>query len=151
MKIAASFALPALASAILFASPALALFGGNYTLTYYDGRHHKQGGSVCLSFTQTSNVFFFRDSGTWNSPDFDGWGGNFIVDGKYLRFYGTYPDSTGGYGVTNFYYRLDTGRGGFDQWTFSPAPIQALGDGLITLVSGCTRGRSQIRTPAPAN
>ena len=75
----------------------------------------------------------FPDSGTWTSTTFDDWGGTFIVDGKDLRFYGTY---LGGGRATNFHIKINDGilgaKGGFDEWVVGdpPSPTE---DGEFTL------------------
>jgi len=136
--------------AVFFSSASFAKFRpGDYTLTFYAGRKHAKSGSVCIQFVKT-HATEFRNSGTWSSPDMEDWGGNYTVDGEYVRFYGTYPDNTGGYGVTNFYYHLGTGDvSGYDEWTFSSPPIQPLGEGIITLDHGCTPGRRHGRASIP--
>jgi hypothetical protein len=137
---AALLSLPfAAAAATAFASG----FSGTYTISYLSGPSHTLTAQQCLTFTQTSNVLGFPNSGTWNSSTFSGWGGNFIVDGTDMRFYGTFG---GGTGVTNHYASLKNGvlnGKGFDDWAVSAPPITASNDGKIKFKLGCSLARSE--------
>jgi len=133
---------------VVAAAPAFA-FSGTYSVTFYNGPSHSVGSTQCIDFTSTGGVLGFTDSGTWDSSTFSGWGGNYVVDGKELRWYGTYDS---GADVTNFYnkYKRKTGpgAGGFDEWTVSAPPITAVGDGITTMTSGCT---ASVHRPQSAN
>jgi hypothetical protein len=82
----------------LLASPvsASALFSGTYAFLFDSGPSHSVGFVGCFTFTQTSNVQGFPNSGTWTAG-FDGPTGTgmFVVDGHDLRVFGTLPDSAG--------------------------------------------------------
>ncbi len=135
------FSAVAAAPLLLSAVPASAgKFHGQYMLTYFGGPTHVETAQQCLDFTNTGNVLGFADSGTWDSPTFSGWGGNFVMDHGTLRFYGTFNS---GASVTNHYATKDKGMktmsGGFDDWAASAPPIEPVNDGTISLVKGCTK------------
>ena len=133
---------------VAVASPASASFSGTYSVTFFGGPTHVEGSTQCLTFTQTSDVLGFPDSGTWDSSTFGDWGGSYIVDGKDLRIFGTYA---GGTGVTNLHIKIKSGsprgKGGFDEWDVGdpPTPVD---DGIFTLTAGCARGPSGGRVPS---
>ncbi|HLY06334.1 MAG TPA: hypothetical protein VKR31_11360 [Rhizomicrobium sp.] len=135
MNLFASAALGALA--LISAAPALAGFSGEYTMVFYSGPTHEKTGTECVTFTNTGNILGFPDSGTWTSSTLSGWGGNFVVDGKTLRWYGTLQEATA---ATNAYNKIKNdvpGMGGFDEWNVSNSPITAVNDGTQRLRPGC--------------
>jgi hypothetical protein len=108
---------------------------GAYTLTYLSGPSHTASATQCVVFTNNSGIVGFKNSGTWVASTFAGFGGNFVVDGKDLRFYGTY---SGGAGVVA-HHAAKSGsgyKGGFDD--FAVSGPTANNDGNITLTKGCT-------------
>jgi hypothetical protein len=125
------------AVAQISALPASAGFSGDYTIIFYSGPAHHKTGKECVTFTNTGNIVGFPDSGTWTSSTLSGWGGNFVVDGKILRWYGTFQEATA---ATSTYNRIENdipGRGGFDEWNVSTPPITAVNDGTTSLRPGC--------------
>jgi hypothetical protein len=139
---------------ILASAPATALFSGTYTVTFYIGPSHTQENSQCVTFTNTGGIAGFPDSGTFDSSTYADWGGNFVVDGKDLRWYGIFDDGSGEWkGVTDAHNRIKSGvpaiRGGFDEWDVSPPPINAESDGITKLIAGCGaptgHGQSPVR------
>jgi hypothetical protein len=108
---------------------------GDYTVTYLSGPTHTATATQCLVFTNTSGILGFTNSGTWVASTFSGFGGNFVVDGKDLRFYGTFG---GGAGVVAHHAtKAGSGyKGGFDD--FAVSGPTASNDGNITLKPGCT-------------
>ncbi|HLY06333.1 MAG TPA: hypothetical protein VKR31_11355 [Rhizomicrobium sp.] len=134
----AAFASAALgAAALISAAPASAGFSGEYTIVVFSGPTHEKTASYCLTFTNTGNIQDFPDSGTWQAQGDPYWGGNFVVDGNVLRWYGTTSNATE---VMNFYNTIKDdvpGRGGFDDWFVSAPPITAIDDGTQRLRPGC--------------
>jgi hypothetical protein len=125
------------ASTLVSAATAVAGLNGDYTLIFYSGPSHQKSASYCITFTNTGTIDSFPDSGTWEQSGDSGWGGNFVVDGNVLRWYGTYSNGTG---ATNFYNKIKNdipGKGGFDEWNVSAPPITAVVDGITRLKAGC--------------
>jgi hypothetical protein len=155
LKISTLLKLSALAlPALLAAAPAAASFSGTYTVTFYIGPSHTKMNSQCVTFTNTGNVAGFPDSGTFASSTFADWGGNFVVDGRDLRWYSTFDDGSGRWkGVVNAHSRIKNDvpatRGGFDEWDDSEPPINPESDGITKLVAGCGapihHGKSPVR------
>jgi hypothetical protein len=147
-----------LAKAALLASAALTLVAiaapasaagfrpGKYTVTFFSGPSHTDTGSQCLQFKHTGAVVGFANSGTWTSPTFAGWGGNYVTDTGFLRVYGTFNS---GAGVTNLYFRLALGSGGFDDWVSSAPPITASNDGEVTITAGCANALTISHSASP--
>jgi hypothetical protein len=127
-------------SCVVAASQAQArVFHGNYTVSYFAGPTHNETGSICLVFTPTGNIAGFADSGTWRSPDVPGMGGNYILDGTTLRFYGTYNN---GLDTINHYATVTdkSGQGGYDRWFSGIAPLTPIDDGTLVIGKGCAGG-----------
>jgi hypothetical protein len=137
MRRFASAAFGAVAVAMGSAMPVSAGLSGDYTLAFYSFPTHEKTATQCVTFTNTGGILGFPDSGTWDSSTVADWGGNFVVDGKMLRWYGT---AEGGAEVTNFYNKIKNdvpGKGGFDDWYPSAPPITANNDGITTMRPGC--------------
>jgi hypothetical protein len=85
---AARYLLTAAAAAVL-ATPAFSQgLGGNWRITFYLEPGHSLGSTQCLSFTRTGTIVGEPQSGTWFSPTFAGWRGQWIKEGDHFRFYG---------------------------------------------------------------
>ena len=122
-------------AACLLAAPAWAhhFVAGQYTLLLFNGPEQVQTQRLCIQFDRTGKVLF-RNSGTWaGSAGAVGWQGNYTFSSKYLRGYGTFPRKDGKTGVFNFFFDVDTGFGGFDQWGGNLKPIA---DGRLALEFG---------------
>jgi hypothetical protein len=115
------------------------VFHGNYTVSYFAGPTHSETGSLCAVFTATGTIDGFVNSGTWRSPTVSGMGGNYVLDGTILRFYGTYNN---GLDTLNHYATVTDkgGQGGYDQWFSGIAPLTPIHDGTIVIVKGCAGG-----------
>ena len=78
--------------ALATATPALAALdvSGTWNITFQLDPTLGVGATQCLSFTKTGGVLGLPSSGTWTSPSFSGWGGQYVVSkGNRLRFIGT--------------------------------------------------------------
>ncbi len=119
-------------AACLLTSPAWAnrFIPGSYTLLLFNGPGQVQNQKLCFQFEKTGKVLF-RNSGTWTGSP--GWQGNYAFSSKYLRGYGTFPQKNGKIGVFNFFFDVDTGFGGYDQWDANLNPIA---DGRLALEIG---------------
>jgi hypothetical protein len=139
MKLIARVILGATTLALIAATPAVAGFSGNWTLEVYSGQTHSHNVNLCMVFTNTGNIDGFPDSGTWAQYESPTFGGNFIVDGNTLRWYGT---AYAGAEAVNFYNHIENGvpgGGGFDDWYVSSPPITPLNDGVTRLKAGFHR------------
>lgn len=122
-----------------------AAFHGQYTLTFFDNAAHSQAASQCIKFVHTGTVQDFPNSGTWSSPTYSDWGGNFLIDHGNLRFYGTYSSGTA---ITNFSGQFKNGGIiglGYDEWYPTVQPITPNTDGVFTLVPGCSSAAAAVR------
>jgi len=124
--------------ALATAAPAQAKFDGPYTLTFFKGPDHQQAASYCISFAFTGDIQGFPHSGTFTASGYSHpWAGYYIVDGKDLRWFGV----AGRRYITNFHNPIKDGipgGGGFDEWQNHRGVVTAVGDGITTLVAGCT-------------
>ena len=108
---------------------------GSYSLSYLSGPSHTLTATQCLVFTAGS-IGGFPHSGTWVATTFAGFAGNWIQDGKDLRFYGTFG---GGGGVIAHHVNVTKKtpyKGGFDDFPPSAPPTYS-NDGQVTLTPGC--------------
>lgn len=141
----AGLSLGAVMLPLISALPSAAGLSGDYTVTFYDGPSHQKTNSLCITFTNTGDILGFPDSGTWAVSNDSGIGGNFVVDGKRLRWYGT---GENGSEVLNFYNTIRNdvpGRGGFDDWQEGAPPITPFGDGTTKMSAGCGNRSGQSR------
>jgi hypothetical protein len=51
--------------------------------------NHSVGATQCIVFTRTGAVLGESKSGTWTSPTFAGWMGQWIQEGDHVRWYGS--------------------------------------------------------------
>ena len=105
---------------------------GQFTVHYFSGPTHAESNSVCVIFTQTGDIAGFPDSGTWKVKQFGG--GNFVVDGNTIRFYGTYGKDTK---VINHQVDATTMTGSYDAWNRSAIPVTPVDDGTLQVQAGC--------------
>ena len=133
---------------LLSAAPAGANFSGSYTAKFYLGPSHTYSNSECITFTNDGSILGFPDSGTWSSSTYvNGWGGNFVVDGNDLRWYGTYDNNSG---TTSAHGKLKNGipgKGGLDDFIPSTPPITPNGSGIYKMTAGCTAPIHRTETP----
>ncbi len=90
-----------------------------------------QSNSYCLTFTNTSGVSGYRNSGTWSTP-FTDFSGYFIVSQGKLHFYGNWgiPEN-----FISAESKLGTGAG---FWTVFTYPLVSPGNaGTFTMTPGC--------------
>jgi hypothetical protein len=112
---------------------------GPYTISYLSGPSHTLSATQCLVFTNTGGIIGFPNSGTWVATTFSGFGGNFVVDGSDIRFYGTFGGGTGIIAHHGKGGKLI--KGGFDDFTGTSGGATAANDGAITMTKGCDDAR----------
>jgi hypothetical protein len=120
-------------STALAAEPQLA---GSWKLTFYLEPGHTLGASQCLVFTKQGNQVGEPNSGTWTSPTFPGWTGEWFQDkGDHFQFYGF----TSGGLATSAYGALvsnNIAAGEFNH--FTPGVTSSAGAILLNRVHSCT-------------
>jgi hypothetical protein len=120
------------ALALLAAPSSAKVLRGQFTVHYFSGPTHAEANSACVIFTQTGGIDGFPDSGTWKVKQFGG--GNFVVDGNVIRFYGTYDKDAK---VINHQVDATTMTGSYDAWNRSAIPVTPVGDGTLQVQAGC--------------
>jgi len=130
-----------LAMAIAIGTDPASAFSGSYSVAIYDGPGHGYEGTVCVTFTQTGNIYGFSDSGTWTTNTLFG-PGVYVHDGKQLRWYGVYGIPTAYIGWTFFNKTTKTGSvlpGGYEGWKFdsSTGAITTYYNGTTKVTPGC--------------
>jgi hypothetical protein len=79
-----SFFLPAVAEAMQ--EPTLE---GSWSITFYLEPDHSAGATQCVIFTTTRTQPSGEErSGTWMSPSFPGWHGEWLQDGDHVQWFG---------------------------------------------------------------
>ena len=127
-------ALIALTLSLPPAIPAMAGFSGDYTIYFHEGPTHERAGSYCMTFTNTANIDGFPDSGTWTAPDNST--GNFVVDGKMLRWYGYQANGDPFISGYNTIRNDVPGKGGYELWLPDRPPTPD-GDGTTNMKARC--------------
>ena len=141
--------LGAVALPLLAAAPAVGNFSGTYTAKFYLGPSNVYTNSECITFTSTGSIAGFPDSGTWDSSTYtNGWGGNFVVDGRDLRWYGTYNSNAGTTSAHNKIKNgVPAGKGGIDDFIPTVPPVTANDSGILKMVAGCSAPVRHTKTP----
>jgi hypothetical protein len=134
----------ALPVAALSTAVAAKTLKGAYTVSYLSGPSHTLTGTQCLVFTPTGGIVGFPNSGTWVATTFSGFGGNFVVDGSDVRFYGTFGGGTGI--IAHHGKGGKVIAGGFDDFSGTSGGATAANDGNMTLVKGCDGARVPPRS-----
>jgi hypothetical protein len=64
--------------------------GGSWSITFYLEPEHTQGGTQCVVFktTRVEPSGGEERSGTWTSPSFPGWHGEWQQDGDHVQWFG---------------------------------------------------------------
>jgi hypothetical protein len=72
-------------------APAMAVpdFTGSWKFSFYLGSNRIATTTQCVVFKATNNVLGQPKSGTWTSPTFPGWKGQWIQEGALIHWYGT--------------------------------------------------------------
>ena len=60
-----------------------------WSVQFYLEPNHTVGSTQCIVFTKTGTVLGEPKSGTWFSPSFAGWQGQWIQEGDHVRWYGS--------------------------------------------------------------
>jgi hypothetical protein len=60
-----------------------------WQVQFYLEPNHAPGSTQCIVFTKTGGVLGELKSGTWFSPSFAGWQGQWIQEGDHVRWYGS--------------------------------------------------------------
>jgi len=66
-----------------------------WSVTFFLEPNHAPGSTQCIVFRKTGGVGLEPNSGTWFSPSFAGWHGQWIQEGDHVRWYGSTSGSLG--------------------------------------------------------
>jgi hypothetical protein len=130
---------PTLGSTPALAASSPAVYG-SYNVTFYLEPSRATGATQCIIFTPT-NIFGtglgVTTSGTWTSPTFAGWSGQYIQEGDHIRWYGF---TTGGLATSETGNALNSVLiGGQDFNHFVRGATSSLGNWSATKVGSCPR------------
>ena len=91
MKIGWKTGLLLLGGIVFGTAPAMAVpdFTGSWKFSFYLGPNRTPGATQCVVFKATNNVLGQPKSGTWTSPTFSSWKGQWIQEGALIHWYGT--------------------------------------------------------------
>lgn len=139
---------------IIFGSaPAMAApdLNGTWKLTFYSEPNHTTGATQCLVFTKTGTVAGESNSGTWTSPSFSGWKGQWIQEGDHVRFFG-FSGTVATSAHSALMASSTSMSGEFDHFR-SPGTVSSSGAWSATKVNSCSQSTSTQtnRTGDPAN
>jgi hypothetical protein len=149
----AALALAALSPA-LGATPALAVspvVSGSYNVTFYPEPYRLTAATQCVVFTPGNLPLPFAPGvgvttyGTWTSPTFAGWSGQYFQEGDHIRWYGF---TTGGLATSETGNTLDATAtnnvtavliGGQDFNHFLRGATSSIGNWSAVKVASCPR------------
>ena len=60
-----------------------------WSVQFFQEPNHAAGSTQCIVFRKTGTVLGEPKSGTWFSPSFAGWQGQWIQEGDHVRWYGS--------------------------------------------------------------
>jgi hypothetical protein len=60
-----------------------------WSVQFFQEPNHVPGATQCIVFRKTGTVLGEPKSGTWFSPSFAGWQGQWIQEGDHVRWYGS--------------------------------------------------------------
>lgn len=124
---------------------------GNWRVTFYLEPLRAVGASQCIVFTLVpGTVAGSPTSGTWTSPTFPGWSGQWIQQGDHVRWFGV----TGGLVTTesgNMVNRNIFTGVSFNHFTASTATTSSAGSWVGVRAVSCTSGSSDIGTDPAGN
>jgi hypothetical protein len=87
-------ALPLALAALAAPASAIIPLNASWVVTYYLDPAGTSGGSQCINFRKKSDANGVV-SGTWESPTFPGWTGEWVQKGQHYSFYGKYASAQG--------------------------------------------------------
>jgi hypothetical protein len=133
---------------LLSAVPAMALpdLSGSWKFTFYLEPNHTTGATQCLVFTPTGRILSEAKSGTWTSPTFSGWKGQWIQEGDRVRIVGF---TSGGLATSEnngLLISANSMSGEFDHF-FSSTGYSSSGAWYATKVSSCTGQSATMASP----
>jgi hypothetical protein len=78
------------------AAPAAAIIplNASWMVTYYIDPSGSSGGTQCINFRKKSDAGGVV-TGTWDSPTFPGWSGEWVQKGQHYSWYGKYANAQG--------------------------------------------------------
>ncbi|HEY9631791.1 MAG TPA: hypothetical protein V6D14_00190 [Coleofasciculaceae cyanobacterium] len=133
---------------LMFGSaPAMAApdLSGTWQVTFYSEPNHSGGATQCIVFTPTGKILSEPKSGTWQSPSFSGWKGEWIQEGDYVRWYGFTTGNLASDAHTGLMVSSTSMRGEFETFV-APGKTSNSGAWSATKVSQCSTSQSQVNS-----
>ena len=135
-----AFALAALATAATQAIAGSPSVVGTWAVSFFLESTRSTGATQCIVYTLASGtVAGVPSSGTWTSPSFAGWSGQWIQLGDHVRWFGI----TGGLATSesgNMENRANMGGVSFNHFSTSDATTSTAGSWIARRVATCPAG-----------
>lgn len=124
---------------IVSAIPAMAApdLNGSWRFSFFLEPNHSTGATQCLVFTKTGGVAGEPNSGTWTSPTFSGWKGQWIQEGDRVRIFGFTSSGLATSEHGGLLVSANSMAGEFDHFN-SPGKVSSSGAWTASKVSSCS-------------
>jgi hypothetical protein len=133
------------------AAPASAFIGlaASWMVTYYIDPTGSMGATQCINFNKTTESHGVI-TGTWNSPTFSGWSGQWVQKGEHYAWHGFYTSTSATYEVGDIINRNVTAETSAATLSFGSGGTTTLDTATATMVQvkNCPTGRFH-KGPSP--
>jgi hypothetical protein len=125
-------------------------FVGSWNITFALDPGRTAGATQCIVVIKTGTVAGLPLSGTWTSPTFSGWGGQWIELGDHVRWFGVTGGGLSTEESGNVISASQTGGVSFNHFFSSNGTTSSAGSWIGSRVSKCTTGTAQLRSSDPS-
>jgi hypothetical protein len=126
-------------------------FVGNWDVTFYLEPNRAVGATQCIVVTSApGTVAGVPTSGTWSSPTFAGWHGQWVELGDHVRWFGVTGGGLSTEESGNVIQALLTGGVSFNHFLSSSGSTSSAGSWVAEKVTACRAGTAQLRSSDPS-
>jgi hypothetical protein len=148
-KLCAALALISAGSASAWA--AQPTFVGSWNVAFYLDPGRTPGASQCIVVVLApGTVAGLPVSGTWSSPTFSGWKGQWVELGDHVRWFGVTGGGLSTEESGDVIQSKQTGGVSFNHFSSSTGVTSSAGSWIATKVTRCTTGTAQLRSADPS-
>jgi hypothetical protein len=136
------------ASASAAESPA---FAGSWEITFFEDPGRLAGATQCIVATKAADtVGGMQHSGTWQSPTFTGWQGQWVQTGDHVRWFGVTGTGLVTEASGNVIAKALTGGVSFNHFSKKDGNSSTSGSWFAIRVKECKTGANQLMGGDPA-
>jgi len=126
-------------------------FVGDWNVTFYLEPNRAVGATQCIIVTSVpGTVAGVPTSGTWSSPTFAGWHGQWVELGDHVRWFGVTGGALSTEESGNVIQGLLTGGVSFNHFSSASGSTSSAGSWVAEKVTACRPGTAQLRGSDPS-